>query len=74
MVYKKGALNGAADALSRKPVDSSQVFSVSIVQPLWLESVQESYDKVEAAKELISKLAIDPKADANYTQQWLIEV
>jgi hypothetical protein len=29
VVYKKGALNGAADALSRKPVHSSELYVVS---------------------------------------------
>lgn len=33
VVYKKGILNGAADALSRKPVSSSDLFVVTQVQP-----------------------------------------
>jgi hypothetical protein len=39
VMYKKGILNGAADALSRKPVHSSKVLAVSVVKLLWLENV-----------------------------------
>ena len=43
--YKKGILNGAADALSRKPVESSQVMAVTTVKPVWLEHVEASYSQ-----------------------------
>jgi hypothetical protein len=43
VVYKKGALNGAADALSRKPPNSSEIYSITQVRPVWLEQVVESY-------------------------------
>ena len=67
VVYKKGTLNGAADALSRKPPASSQVFAVSTVQPVWLESVLNSYKEDNFAQGLLTKLALDPKAHQNYT-------
>jgi hypothetical protein len=41
--YKPGVHNGAADALSRKPQETSQVFSVTTLQPAWLSSVSASY-------------------------------
>ena len=43
IVYKQGALNGVADALSRKPVDSSAVYAITQTTPVWLESVVASY-------------------------------
>ena len=67
MVYKKGILNGAADALSRKPVESSQLFVVSTIQPLWLDLVLSSYTADAFVQGLLTKLALDPKADAHYT-------
>jgi hypothetical protein len=41
--YKKGALNGAADALSRKPVDTSPVMLATTLKPVWLDRVADSY-------------------------------
>jgi hypothetical protein len=43
VIYKKGALNGAADALSRRPPHASVVFAITRVQPVWLEQVIASY-------------------------------
>jgi hypothetical protein len=47
--YKKRIHNGAADALSRKPVHSSQLFSVTTMQPVWLTTVLNSYELDEKA-------------------------
>jgi hypothetical protein len=65
--YKKGIHNGAADALSRKPIQSSQLFSVTTIQPTWLQSVMSSYDADEKAQQLLQKLALDPYADGQYS-------
>jgi hypothetical protein len=43
VVYKKDALYGATDALSCKPVHSSELYAVSHVQPAWLAQVLVSY-------------------------------
>jgi hypothetical protein len=43
VVYKKGIINGAADALSRKPMHASEIFSISTVQLVWLEQVCDNY-------------------------------
>jgi hypothetical protein len=67
ILYKKGILNGAADALSRKPPDSSQLMTVTTVQPTWLAAVQASYDEDTHAQNLLQKLAVAPLADENYT-------
>jgi len=67
IVYKKGILNGAADALSRKSNSDSQVFSVSTVKPVWLDNVVASYSNDNFAKNLLQNLAIDPTAETHYT-------
>jgi hypothetical protein len=59
VVYKKGALNGAADALSRKPPNSSEIYSITQVRPVWIEQVVESYRNDSFAQETIQKLAVD---------------
>lgn len=65
--YKKGIHNGAADALCRKPLESSQIYAVSTVQPRWLATIQASYTSDEQAQRLLQKLALQPDADAGYT-------
>jgi hypothetical protein len=65
--YKQGIHNGAADALSRKPPPSSQLFAISTVQPVWLTSVVDSYHCDDRAQQLLQKLAIDPAASDNHT-------
>lgn len=67
VVYKKGINNGAADALSRKPPSSSELFSVSTVHPAWLASVQSTYPCDEFAHRLLQQLAVDASSHANYT-------
>ncbi|KAK1617590.1 hypothetical protein QYE76_023107 [Lolium multiflorum] len=67
ILYKKGVLNGAADALSRKPPGSSQVFAITTVQPQWLSTVLDSYARDDHAQSLLQKLAVHPAADAKFT-------
>jgi hypothetical protein len=67
IMYKKGVLNGAADALSRKPHGSSQVFAITTVQPQWLSTVLDIYARDDHAQTLLQKLAVDPAADAKFT-------
>ncbi|XP_051228993.1 uncharacterized protein [Lolium perenne] len=61
--YKKGVLNGAADALSRKPVHSSPLMVATVVQPDWLDKVVDSYKDDSYTSQLIQKLIIDPQCD-----------
>jgi hypothetical protein len=65
--YKKGIHNGAADALSRKPPDSSTLFAISTLKPAWLSSVADSYATDDHAQHLLQKLALDPKSVDAYT-------
>jgi hypothetical protein len=60
VVYKKGALNGAADALSRMPPHASAVFAITQVQPVWLEHIIASYQNDSFAQEKLQQLACDP--------------
>ena len=66
-MYKKGVLNRAADALSRKPSSGEELFAVSAVQPLWLDAVRESYAGDSTAQEILAKLAVDPNASTHFT-------
>jgi hypothetical protein len=61
--YKKGVLNGAADALSRKPVHSSPLMVATVVQPDWLDKVVDSYKDDSYTSQLIQKLIIAPQCD-----------
>jgi hypothetical protein len=65
--YKQGINNGAADALSRKPPDSSQVFAISTVQPAWVAAVIASYTIDDHAQQILQKLAVDSGAVAHFT-------
>jgi hypothetical protein len=65
--YKQGIHNGAADALSRKPPASSQVFALTTVQPAWLSAVVASYIGDARVQNLLQKLAVDPAAVPSYT-------
>lgn len=42
IVYKQGALNAAADALSRYPTNES-ILAISSCVPTWLQKLQEGY-------------------------------
>lgn len=63
--YKKGTLNGAADALSHKTNSEAEVLAISTVTPVWLEKVVNSYLNDSIAQNLTQKLSIDVSADQN---------
>jgi hypothetical protein len=65
--YKKGAPNGATDALSRKPVDTSPVMVATTLKPVWLDQVAASYASDVQIQQLIQRLAIDGSADPSYS-------
>lgn len=60
IVYKKGVDNGAADALSRRPVSESEssLFSISSGTPQWLTQVVEGYSSDAHAQQLLSELSV----------------
>lgn len=65
IVYRKGADNGAADALSHCPI--AHLSAVSVCQPQWLDEVVSSYAADARAQELLSKLAIASDAMPHFT-------
>lgn len=58
--YKKGTTNNAADALSRVPhsVDS-ELYSLSVAQPVWLQNLKDSYETSSLAQQLLAELAVN---------------
>jgi len=65
IIYRKGADNGAADALSRCPI--AHLSTVSVCQPQWLDEVVSSYTADARAKEMLSKLALTSDAVPHFT-------
>ncbi|WVZ89869.1 hypothetical protein U9M48_036220 [Paspalum notatum var. saurae] len=57
IVYKKGCINVAADALSRCP-QSASVVAVSECTPAWLERVVAGYEDDTVSKQLLTELSI----------------
>lgn len=62
IIYKPGASNRAADALSRKPVLDSSCAAISAITPQWIQDVVSGYAKDSATQDMIAKLSIDPQA------------
>lgn len=52
--YKKGVENKSADALSRV----GQFFEISVVQPVWVQEILNSYAVDSSAQQLLCKLAV----------------
>jgi hypothetical protein len=65
-VYKKGVNNRVADALSRRTNYQEEFCMVSTPTPAWLQLVQDSYSSDPAAKEILSKLAVNKDSVPNY--------
>lgn len=65
IVYRKGADNGAADALSRVP--TVQCDALTVCQPQWLSEVLHSYEQDPVAQDLLTKLRVDSTGTPNYT-------
>ncbi|XP_062203827.1 uncharacterized protein LOC133906051 [Phragmites australis] len=68
IVYKKGAENKVADALSRvsQLSNTAEVATLSVAHPIWLEEVVSGYRDDEAASKLLAELAITGQA-GHYT-------
>lgn len=67
IVYKKGAENRVADALSRKPTHDSSCAAISSSTPQWIQEVLDGYQQDPASLTMISKLAIDASAIPHFT-------
>ena len=66
IVYKQGADNRVADALSRRS-SVDQILAISSSTPLWLAAIVTSYASDPQATELITKLSLKPDFVPNYT-------
>jgi hypothetical protein len=67
IIYRKGANNGAADALSRAP--PLLYAAISFCQPQWLNEVLHSYQDHSRAQELLAKLSNPFEEVPRYTHQ-----
>lgn len=64
---QEGIHNWDVDSLSRRPFDADQVFTVTEVQPAWLQQVAKSYDRDATAQLLLQKLYVDIHAFIDHT-------
>ena len=69
IVYKKGADNRVADALSRRPAEGLEVLALSVVQPVWMQEIVHSYVGDSKASALLQQLAIAPGTHDCFTLQ-----
>jgi len=67
IIYKKGVENGAADALSRKTHDPGSLLHISQCTPAWIQEVILGYEQDPLAQELLTKLAVTPNQEDNYS-------
>lgn len=65
IIYRKGADNGVADALSRMP--HTQCTAMSVYQPQWLDEVRRSYEYDKAVQTLLRKLETSPTELPHYS-------
>ena len=64
--YKQGTENTAANALSRRSPDQSQLFLISSNQPAWLLEIIDSYQQDEKALAIMQQLAVQPASKPPY--------
>ena len=69
IVYKKGAENRVADALSRRPHSTEACLAISTVVPQWCSEVVAGYTSDPQAQAYIAQLAVDPSAVQHFTLQ-----
>uniref|UniRef100_A0A0A8Z250 Reverse transcriptase RNase H-like domain-containing protein n=1 Tax=Arundo donax TaxID=35708 RepID=A0A0A8Z250_ARUDO len=67
IVYKKGIDNRVADALSRKVTHDSYCAAISGVASSWLDNVAASYANDPFAKDLITKLSVNPSSALHFS-------
>lgn len=66
IVYKQDHENRVADALSRRNHEAS-LLSIYVCSPQWCQSVIEDYMMDDSAKDMLSKLAVNPAAVPYFT-------
>jgi hypothetical protein len=68
ILYKKGAINRAADALSRRP-HGLNMMAMSAVQPKWLATIRGGYAADTQAQQLLTELALTGFNEQGYSLQ-----
>lgn len=63
--YKKGSENGAADALSRRD-SQAELEQITILQPAWVQELNDSYVGDPLAQEGIAECTIEPQGVSFY--------
>lgn len=67
VVYKTGASNAAADALSRHPNPPAQLQAISVSTPAWLAEVVAGYTADPESTKLLQELSVDPQCHPPFT-------
>ena len=64
IMYKKGTDNSATDALSRLPLAAnhcSELFGLSVSQPVWVQQIVDSYSTHPPTLKLLQSLSVSAK-------------
>jgi hypothetical protein len=69
VVYKPGASNVAADALSRHPNPPAHLQAISVSTPEWLAEVVAGYAADPESTKMLQDLAVDPQSHPSFTLQ-----
>jgi hypothetical protein len=69
IIYKKGANNRVANALSRHPNPPEQIMAISSVTPVWLERVKQSYEVDDHCQKIIAALTAGAESVPHFTLQ-----
>jgi len=68
IIYKKGKKFVVEDALSRKDEDvEALLYTISIIQPDWINEVRDEWKNEEEVWELIQKLQQDPSMSHTFS-------
>ncbi|GER52334.1 polyprotein [Striga asiatica] len=65
--YKRGAENRAADALSRKPNEGTEVSAITTLTPTWVRQIHDSYEMDPFFKKNREANTLDPQAYPDFT-------
>jgi len=68
-VYKQGADNRVADALSRRAHQSDECSAISSPVPQWCHEIVLGYGSDPQAQELLTKLSLNPDSAPNFSIQ-----
>ena len=74
ITYKKGIENRVADALSRVQTQHNpEILAVSLLQPVWLQELVDSYSSDPPTSKFLATLAIQGSSDDFTLQQGVIK-